>query len=161
MGNLRLIGSVFCFFWASNVIANDPCAPRITPEGYDYSLPCSMDELSSPELEPRVYFASNDTGLTAEARANLDAKIVLINRHPQIAFNLTGYADTTEAPKPKDRARLGLARAKSVEAYMIANGIEPSRLAATGASHVMMIPKSGNPPSLAQMRFVTVIVATP
>lgn len=161
MTNLKKIAFAICLIVSHQAIANDPCAPRITPEGYDYSLPCSMGELPSPELEPRVYFASNDTGLTAEARANLDAKIELINRHPQIAFNLTGYADTTEAPKPKDRASLGLARAKSVEAYMIANGIEPSRLAATGASHVMMIPKSGNPSSLAQMRFVTVIVATP
>lgn len=133
-------------FWASNVIANDPCAPKITPEGLDRSLPCSMGDPQTLELTPRVYFEPHSTLLDANAKANLNSKIEMINRHPEIVFNLKGYSDTTEAPKSKDRAKLGLVRAKSVEEYLIANGIAPSRLAATGASNVMMIPKANAPP---------------
>jgi len=143
------------------VAANDPCAPRISPEGLDYSLPCSLDDLRSPELRPRVYFESKSALLDADAMANLDSKVEVLKWHPEVVLNLKGFADTTEAPKPRDRARLGLARAKSVEMYLVERGIAPKRLAAAGASHVMMIPKTNDPSSLARMRFVIIEVETP
>lgn len=143
---------------SSSVFANDPCAPNITPEGLDFSLPCSISPLPSPELRPRVYFEPNSTSLDEDAKKNLDSKIEILKRYPEVVLNLKGYADTVEAPKPNDRLTLGLARAKSVEAYLIDRGILDSRIAAAGVSHVQMIPKNRDPASLALMRYVLIVV---
>lgn len=141
--------------------ASDPCAPKISPEGLDYTLPCSMDDVSAPELTPRVYFEPNSAELDKSAKANLNSKIEILKWHPKVVLNLKGFADTTEAPRPKDRAKLGLARARSVEAYLAEQGINSERLAAAGASHVMIIPKANDPSSLARMRFVIIEVEIP
>ena len=141
--------------------ANDPCAPKISPEGLDYTLPCSVDDVSAPELTPRVYFESNSAELDKSAKANLNSKIEILKWHPKVVLNLKGFADTTEAPKPKNRAKLGLARARSVEAYLAEQGINSERLAAAGMPYVTMIPKANDPSSLARMRFVIIEVEVP
>ena len=79
------------------------------------------------ELNP-VYFEYRSATLTADARGRLDENIEILRRCPSICVNINGWSDGQEG----DAMRISQQRADAVRAYYIANGIDESRVTATG-----------------------------
>lgn len=75
-----------------------------------------------------AFFGFNAATLTADARARLDENIEILRRCPQICVNINGYTDDQEG----DQTRLSQRRADAVREYYISQGIDASRLRATG-----------------------------
>lgn len=75
-----------------------------------------------------AFFGFNAATLTADARARLDENIEILRRCPQICVNINGYTDDQEG----DQTRLSQRRADAVRDYYVSQGIDASRLRATG-----------------------------
>lgn len=75
-----------------------------------------------------AFFGFNQFTLTADARARLDDNIEILRRCPTICVNIYGYTDNQE----RDQMRLSQRRADAVRDYYISQGIDASRLRATG-----------------------------
>ena len=81
-----------------------------------------------PSQEPLkdVFFNFNQNELTPEARKTLDANIQWLKANPDVQITVAGYCDDrgTEAYN----LALGERRAKAVQAYLVAGGIDPARI---------------------------------
>ncbi|HUR91751.1 MAG TPA: OmpA family protein [Gemmatimonadaceae bacterium] len=73
-----------------------------------------------------VYFDYNQSALSAEARATLDAKVPALQARPAFRIRITGHTD--ERGSSEYNLALGLRRAAELKAYLVANGIEASRI---------------------------------
>ncbi len=74
----------------------------------------------------RVLFAVDESRISAEARAVLDAQIVWLTANPAVNVVIEGHAD--EQGTRDYNLALGARRAGAVMEYMIASGIAPERL---------------------------------
>lgn len=81
-----------------------------------------------PSQEPLkdVFFGFNQDELSPEARKTLDANIQWLKANPGIQITVAGYCDDrgTEAYN----LALGERRAKAVQAYLVAGGIDAARI---------------------------------
>jgi peptidoglycan-associated lipoprotein len=73
-----------------------------------------------------IQFAVGTSNLGKDARAKLDPLIVWLKAHPERKARLAGHAD--DPGTDEYNLALGDKRANSVLSYMVAQGIEPSRL---------------------------------
>jgi peptidoglycan-associated lipoprotein len=73
-----------------------------------------------------ISFAVGKSSVGRGARAGLDKVIAWLMAHPEGKVTLQGHAD--EPGADEYNLALGDKRANSVQAYMVAHGIEPSRL---------------------------------
>lgn len=73
-----------------------------------------------------VYFDYDQSALTPEARATLDAKVPALQARPAFRIRITGHTD--ERGSSEYNLALGLRRAAELKAYLVANGIEASRI---------------------------------
>lgn len=133
--------------------AADECSPRPAKGGLDYSLPCIMQS-PIPETDSRVYFGSGSSLLSEKAKAALDQQIAILLQFPSLKIELTGFADTKEAPSAPEMAQLGLKRAAAVREYLIENGIEAGRVTASGWPYAPIIARRLGDQTLALMRHV-------
>ena len=78
------------------------------------------------ETDEMVTFAFDSAVLDASARAAVDTQVAWLRRHPGVRMSVTGHADLV-GPESYNY-QLGLARARAVVNYMVANGIERNRL---------------------------------
>jgi outer membrane protein OmpA-like peptidoglycan-associated protein len=88
--------------------------------------------LASAGLDMLVNFDFNSAALTDEAKAKLSefAKALEDNRLQSYNFAVEGHTDASGSDTYNDA--LSLKRAESVTAFLVANGIESSRLKAIG-----------------------------
>src|SRR6056297_500910 len=73
-----------------------------------------------------VHFAFNSDELDVRTKARLDQQAAWILDNPKVRFSVTGHTD-----KVGNRAynqALGLRRARAVASYLVARGVDPSRL---------------------------------
>jgi peptidoglycan-associated lipoprotein len=87
------------------------------------ALPSSQEPLKD------VFFNFNQDELSPEARKTLDANIQWLKANPGVRITVAGYCDDrgTEAYN----LALGERRAKAVQAYLVAGGIDPTRISTT------------------------------
>ena len=74
----------------------------------------------------RVFFETDQTDLTPQARATLDKQAQWLQQYANYTFTIEGHAD--ERGTREYNIALGARRAQSVKAYMTAHGIDASRM---------------------------------
>ncbi|MCG5236061.1 peptidoglycan-associated lipoprotein Pal [Xanthobacter oligotrophicus] len=74
----------------------------------------------------RVFFESDQTDLTPQARATLDRQAQWLQQWNRYTFTIEGHAD--ERGTREYNIALGAKRAQSVRDYLSARGIDPSRM---------------------------------
>jgi peptidoglycan-associated lipoprotein len=74
----------------------------------------------------RVFFESDSTELTMQSRGTLDKQAQWLQRYNRYSFTIEGHAD--ERGTREYNIALGARRAQTVRDYLIAHGIESSRM---------------------------------
>jgi peptidoglycan-associated lipoprotein len=74
----------------------------------------------------RVFFETDSSELTPQARATLDKQAQWLNQYNRYAFTVEGHAD--ERGTREYNIALGARRATTVRDYLAARGIDPSRM---------------------------------
>jgi len=74
----------------------------------------------------RVYFVTDSTDLTAQARAILDKQAQWLNQYPRYTFTIEGHAD--ERGTREYNIALGARRAAIVHDYLASRGIAGNRM---------------------------------
>ena len=74
----------------------------------------------------RVFFETDSTALTQQARATLDKQAQWLQQYNRYAFTIEGHADE-RGPREYNIA-LGARRSQAVRDYLSARGISPSRM---------------------------------
>jgi peptidoglycan-associated lipoprotein len=74
----------------------------------------------------RVFFETDSTDLTMQARATLDKQAQWLSRYNRYAFTIEGHAD--ERGTREYNFALGARRAETVRNYLASRGIEPARM---------------------------------
>ena len=77
-------------------------------------------------LRETIYFRHDDSSLSAEARSTLDEKLHFFRANPTMRIVITGHAS---APgRESYNSALGLRRANGAKAYLVAAGIQATRI---------------------------------
>jgi len=74
----------------------------------------------------RVFFETDSSDLTVQARGTLDRQAQWLTRYNRYAFTVEGHAD--ERGTREYNFALGARRAETVRSYLASRGIEPSRM---------------------------------
>jgi peptidoglycan-associated lipoprotein len=74
----------------------------------------------------RVFFETDQTDLTPQARATLDKQAQWLGQYNRYTFTIEGHAD--ERGTREYNIALGAKRAQSVREYLVTRGIESSRM---------------------------------
>ncbi len=74
----------------------------------------------------RVFFETDSTALTSQARQTLDKQAIWLRRHNRYTFTIEGHAD--ERGTREYNIALGARRAQTVRDYLVARGIEANRM---------------------------------
>jgi peptidoglycan-associated lipoprotein len=74
----------------------------------------------------RVFFETDSSDLTIQARGTLDRQAQWLSRYNRYAFTVEGHAD--ERGTREYNFALGARRAETVRSYLASRGIEPSRM---------------------------------
>jgi len=74
----------------------------------------------------RVFFETDSSSLTPQARATLDKQVQWLSQYPNYAFLIEGHAD--ERGTREYNLALGARRSITVRDYMISRGIAASRM---------------------------------
>jgi len=91
--------------------------------------PCN-DDVVEPKDNFAVYFGSNQTSLTPQAIAELDAFVSTLKGNPHVLdIRIVGYAD--RIGKAAHNEALSKARAENVRQYIVAKGLIKAKLAKT------------------------------
>lgn len=98
-------------------------------QGYDANS-LGANSGSTSELQnqvgDRVFFATDSSELSAEAKATLDAQAQFAQRYPTLTFTLEGHAD--ERGTREYNLALGERRAAAARNYLTALGVDASRI---------------------------------
>ena len=100
-------------------------------------IPGSPEEFLA-EIGDRVFFTVDDYDLTAAARETLQRQAAWLQRHPSRRIVIQGHAD--ERGTREYNLALGDLRANAVRNYLVAVGIDPSRV--TTVSYGKELPAS-------------------
>jgi len=98
------------------------------------------EEIPEPEIEATpekyylrpIYFAFDSYILSKDGMAKLDILSSILEMHPSLQLEITGYTDAKGAFDYNQR--LSVHRAESVYKYLILNGISKDRMVVTGMS---------------------------
>jgi peptidoglycan-associated lipoprotein len=74
----------------------------------------------------RVFFETDSTELTVQAKTTLDAQAAWLNRYPSFRFTIEGHAD--ERGTREYNIALGARRAAAVQDYLAARGVAARRM---------------------------------
>jgi len=97
-------------------IMADPNAP----------IPGSVADFAYQSGDERVYFGYDRYDLSSEARDVLKKQAVWLNQYGQVTAVVAGHAD--ERGTREYNLALGARRADSVKAFLVSQGVNPSRL---------------------------------
>lgn len=104
-----------------------PSAPPTTMLAPNQPLPGTLDDFAySTGGDPRVYFAYDQFTLSPEARQTLRQQAEWLNRYRGYTAVVEGHAD--ERGTRQYNIALGARRANSVKAFLVSQGVDPSRL---------------------------------
>ena len=86
-----------------------------------------------------IYFELNSSELTPESRQQLSSLVTTLNEFPELRIKLMSHTDSRGTKAYN--LRLSKHRAESVKQYLVANGINPSRLETEGYGDTMLLNK--------------------
>ncbi|WP_105199887.1 OmpA family protein [Pseudoalteromonas sp. T1lg10] len=96
---------------------------KMTVFADNYFIALQHFDLTDLPTGASLHFDIDSAVLTQQARASIDNLITVINSHPQLKFRITGGTDNSGSA-PYNHS-LGLARARSVYTYLLAQGVMP------------------------------------
>ena len=109
---------------ALGACANNPAADANASAGAAAAPGSQQDFVVN--VGDRVFFESDQSDLTAQARATLDKQVQWLGRYAQYTFTVEGHAD--ERGTREYNIALGARRAQSVRDYLVARGIAANRM---------------------------------
>ena len=101
-------------------------------------------------MEEQIHFATDKSEITPEAKAILDAKIVVFRANPAMRIIIVGNTD--ERASDSYNMALGGRRARAAKEYLIAQGIDPVRIEITSEGERKPVAAGMSPSALAQNR---------
>ena len=101
-------------------------------------------------------FASGQSSLRSEARANLDRVVEFVQQHPGRQVLIEGHTDGQGSANANQV--LSQRRAEAVRAALIEDGVEGARLSAVGVGEDRPVADNGSPQGRARNRRVEIIV---
>ena len=107
----------------------EPDAPYQTVDNEQQAIDLNKAEdlkIQEVEVQDRIFFDYDSFGLNDEAKKILDTQVAWLKSDLNIKVTIEGHAD--ERGTREYNVALGEKRAKSVRDYLVANGIEVSRL---------------------------------
>ena len=109
---------------ALGACANNPAADANASAGAAAAPGSQQDFVVN--VGDRVFFESDQSDLSAQARATLDKQVQWLGRYAQYTFTVEGHAD--ERGTREYNIALGARRAQSVRDYLVARGIGANRM---------------------------------
>jgi peptidoglycan-associated lipoprotein len=94
-------------------------------QGAGTAVPGSAQDFSV-NVGDRIYFITDSTDLSAEARATLDKQAQWLNQYPRYTFTIEGHAD--ERGTREYNIALGARRAAIVHDYLASRGVAANRM---------------------------------
>jgi len=92
-------------------------------------IPDASSASALATMEEKIHFATDKSELTPEARATLDAKVLIFRANPAMRIIIVGNTD--ERASDAYNMGLGERRATAAKAYLVAQGIDPIRIEVT------------------------------
>jgi len=108
---------------ALSACANKPASDSLASAGA--ATPGSQQDFIV-NVGDRVFFETDSTELTTQARSTLDKQAQWLAQYGSYAFTIEGHAD--ERGTREYNIALGARRAQTVRDYLAARGIQPSRM---------------------------------
>jgi len=108
---------------ALSACANKPASDSLASAGA--ATPGSQQDFIV-NVGDRVFFETDSTELTTQARSTLDKQAQWLAQYGSYAFTIEGHAD--ERGTRENNIALGARRAQTVRDYLAARGIQPSRM---------------------------------
>ena len=108
---------------ALSACANKPASDSLASAGA--ATPGSQQDFIV-NVGDRVFFETDSTELTTQARTTLDKQAQWLAQYGSYAFTIEGHAD--ERGTREYNIALGARRAQTVRDYLAARGIQPSRM---------------------------------
>lgn len=135
-------------------------APVTGTTGYDQSAlgaptPGSQQDLVV-NVGDRVFFGYDQFDLTAEARGVVERQAQWLRTYPNVSVIVEGHCD--ERGTREYNLALGEKRAMAVRNYLIANGVEPSRVQTISYGKERPVVMSSDDTSWAQNRRGVLVV---
>jgi len=129
----------------------------------DTPVGIAVDSLGCPEVARieaelilhGVTFNSGSTDLAPTSYATLDSVALSLKAYPDVMLEVQGHTDSQGAADKN--LMLSQERAESVVAYLVAMGIDPSRLTPIGYGEDLPIAPNDTPEGRAQNRRVTLV----
>ncbi len=109
------------------------------------------------DVGDRVYFGYDQTDLSAEARATLEKQAALLRKYPAVDIIIQGHAD--ERGTREYNLALGERRANSAKDYLVALGLNPSRIRTVSYGEERPAMVGSNESAFAQNRRAVTVVA--
>jgi outer membrane protein OmpA-like peptidoglycan-associated protein len=97
-----------------------------------------------------IHFQSSSAIILRSSYPTLDSAVAIFKRYKSLQIRIDGHADSTWTPEFNQK--LSESRAESVKAYLVAKGIEESRITAAGHGSTMPVESNDTPAGRAANR---------
>ena len=125
---MNVVSIVRCAKFAAVILAGlmiAGCAKQQVDQTSSSATPGSQQDFVV-NVGDRVFFETDSSELTEQARATLDKQAQWLNNYNRYAFTIEGHAD--ERGTREYNIALGARRAQAVRDYLASRGIEPARM---------------------------------
>ena len=99
-------------------------------EDAEYAVDFSLAAMTKPQVIENIFYDFDKASLRPESKAALDSMVMILNDNPQIVIEMASHTDRWG--NDNYNLKLSNRRAQSVVDYLIAAGIDPSRLRPMG-----------------------------
>ena len=124
----------------------------IAPQG---PAPGSQDDLAN-NVGDKVFYATDSSGLSGDARSTLDRQAAWLGRYPQVQVQMGGNCD--ERGTTEYNLALGQRRAGAARDYLVAHGVASARVTAVSYGKERPIAVGSDEAAWAQNRNATTSV---
>jgi len=125
---MNVVNIVRCAKFAAVIVAGlmiAGCAKQQVDQTSSSATPGSQQDFVV-NVGDRVFFETDSSELTEQARATLDKQAQWLNNYNRYAFTIEGHAD--ERGTREYNIALGARRAQTVREYMVSRGIAAQRM---------------------------------
>ena len=135
-------------------------SPTQGPENANETVPGNQNQgttVAAFSLKKTFAFSFNDASLTPEAQAYFDDFVGLMQMNSNLQLKVIGHTDNVG--KERVNLRVSLARAQSVKDYIVAQGIDKSRISVDGVGAAEPLVPNDTAANRAKNRRVELIVS--
>ena len=118
-----------------------PAPVAVAPPPPPPAPPAPVVKAAPPKFTD-VFFTTDKTYLRPEDKANLDGVVRWLKANPEAKISLDGFAD--ERGSVPHNVALSERRAKAVQEYLVAGGINPQRISTKGHGPVRQFAPGSN-----------------